>query len=217
MSRMRKKRRPSQFVRRSGFTLAELLVALTISGIILTSAVTLSFALGRANDVTSDAGRKQAQVRYATMRLSELIRNCRLMCFVSGDDVGLWRADDNADGKININELVYIERGPDADYLRLCEFTSGDNTTINLASMEPFATNWWSTYGGAANYVDLVPQCSSVQFSFDVPVPETRLVSISFKLFENGVVRTYETTARLRGWAGNLLNPAKSSIVSDDD
>ncbi|UCG46872.1 MAG: prepilin-type N-terminal cleavage/methylation domain-containing protein [Phycisphaerales bacterium] len=214
---MRKRTRPSLFVGRRGFTLAELLVALTISGIILSSAVTLSFALGRANEVTDDGSRKQAQVRYATMRLSELIRHCRLVCSVSGDDVGVWRADYNGDGKININELVYIERGPGADHLRLCEFTSGDGATIDLGSIEAFATNWWSAYGGSVNYVDLIPECSSVQFSFDVPVPETRLVSISFKLVENGVVRTYETTARLRGWAGNLLNPAKSSIVSDDD
>ena len=49
--------------RPGGFTLAELLVALTVSSIILAAVAALAYAVGSANDSTDDTERKQAQVR----------------------------------------------------------------------------------------------------------------------------------------------------------
>ena len=53
-----------------GFTLVELLLALIVTGIILTAVTTLAFAVGAANDATDDTSQKQAQVRFATLRIS---------------------------------------------------------------------------------------------------------------------------------------------------
>jgi prepilin-type N-terminal cleavage/methylation domain-containing protein len=197
---------------KKGFTLVELLVALVVTGIVLAAVATLAFAVGAANDVADDSSQKQAQVRYATLRISELIRHCKLICGTPGSDVAVWRADDNGNGQININELVYIERGTSEDYLRLCEFPSSDTSPVNLSDIETLSTSGYSV-----TYVPLVPQCSNVQFSFDAAPPNSRFMSISFDILENGIIRQYQISDTLRGWAGNLLDGSGNNIVSDDD
>ncbi len=197
---------------RTGFTLIELLLALIVTGIILTAVTTLAFAVGVANDTTDDTVQKQAQVRYATLRISDLIRRCRLICGTPNSDLALWRADNNADGQININELVYIERGVGKDYLRLCEFPSSDTSIVNLSDIQTLSTGTYSV-----TYVPLVPECSNVEFSLDSAPPYSRFVSISFDLLENGFLRQSQINAALSGWAGNLLDAGGNNIVSDDD
>ena len=196
----------------NGFTLVELLVALVVTGIVLAAVATLAFAVGAANDATDDSSQKQAQVRYATLRISELIRHCKLICGTPGDDLAVWRADDNGDGQININELVYIERGTGRDYLRLCEFPSSDTSLVNLSDIDTLST---SDY--VVTYVSLVPQCSNVEFGFDVATPNSRFVNIVFDVLENDIVHQYQISAVIRGWAGNLLDGSGNNIVSDDD
>jgi len=195
----------------NGFSLVELLVALVVTGIVLAAVATLAFAVGTANDVADDSSQKQAQVRYATLRISELIRHCKLICGTPGSDVAVWRADDNGNEQININELVYIERGTSGDYLRLCKFPSSDTSLVNLSDIETLSTSDYSV-----TYVPLVPQCGNVQFSFDVAPPNSRFVSIAFDVLENDIVRQYQISTALRGWAGNLLD-GSGNIVSDDD
>ncbi len=197
---------------KKGFTLVELLVALVVTGIVLAAVATLAFAMGTANDVADDSSQKQAQVRYATLRISELIRHCKLICGTPGGDLAVWRADDNGDGQVNINELVYIERGAGRDYLRLCEFPSSDTSPVNLSDIETLSTSDYSV-----TYVPLVPQCSNVEFSFNAAPPNSRFVSIAFDVLENDIVRRYQISAALRGWAGNLLDGSGNNIVSDDD
>ena len=198
-----------------GLTLVELIVAMIVTSIVLTAAVTLAYALDTVNDVTDDTSKMQAQIRFAALRISELIRHSRLVCSATGDDLAVWRADDDNDGQISISELVYIECGSARDHLRLCEFPSSNNTAINLSSIGSFATNWWSAYSSETNYT-LMPECSNVQFGFDVLPPQSRFVTISFDVIENGIARQCQINAKLRGWAGNLLD-GSGNIVSDDD
>jgi prepilin-type N-terminal cleavage/methylation domain-containing protein len=197
----------------NGFTLVELLVALIVAGIVLAAVATLAFAVGAANDETDDTSQKQAQIRQATLRISELIRHCKLICGTPDNNLAVWRADDNDDGQININELVYIERGAGWDILRLCEFPSSDASPVNLSDIETLSTSSYSV-----TYVPLVPQCSNVQFGFrpELP-PQSRFVTISFDIVENDTVRQYQISTALRGWAGNLLKDTGDSLVSDDD
>jgi prepilin-type N-terminal cleavage/methylation domain-containing protein len=201
----------------NAFTLVELLVALVVTSIVLTAVATLGFALGTANDSADDTRLKQAQVRYATVRISELIRHCKLICSGSSGDFAIWRADENGDGQININELVYIVRGLGRDRLMLCEFPSSDDSAIDLGSIEALSTNWWSAYSSEVSSTRLIPECGNVEFSSDAWPPLTRFVSISFDVLENGVVRQYQISAGLRGWSGNILNQAGDSFVGDDD
>ncbi|MCP4610808.1 MAG: prepilin-type N-terminal cleavage/methylation domain-containing protein [Planctomycetes bacterium] len=197
---------------KKGFTLVELLLALIVTGILLAAVTTLAFAVGAANDTTDDTSQKQAQVRFATLRISELIRHCKLICETPNGDLAIWRADNNGDEQININELVYIEKGTDSDYLRFCEFPLSDASIVNLSDIQMLSTSSYSV-----TYISLIPQCTNVQFSFDVVPPYSRFVSISYNVLENGIVRQYQINTTLRGWAGNLLDTGGNNIVSDDD
>lgn len=212
----------------NGFTLVELLVALVVTSIILTAVVTLAYALGTTNDTTDDTSQKQAQLRSATLRISELIRHCKLVCAVPspGDDIVIWKADDNPEnGKIDILELAYIERGNGGNYIRILEFSSCPEavaTGFRNQSSQIIALG----QSGRKNsfildcdevYTQLIPQCSEVQFFLDTPAPQTQLVGISFELQEGGVTRSYQINAAVRGWAGHLLSSDGMTIVGDDD
>jgi prepilin-type N-terminal cleavage/methylation domain-containing protein len=198
-----------------GFTLVELIVALIVTGIVLTASVTLALALEKANEATDDLSLKQAQVRFATLRIQELIRHCKLICSVSNGDFALWRADDNNDGHISIGEIVYIEWGPNRNYLRICEFPSSDSSVINISSINAVATNWWLPYSSDVEYIRVLPQCSNVQCGFDVSPPQSRFVSLTFDVMENDAPHQYQIETKIRGWAENLLDT--DNIVSDDD
>ena len=203
--------------KKNGLALLELIMALIVISIVVTAVVTLAYALDTVNDVSNDTGRMQAQIRFAALRVSELIRHSRLVCYAGGDDLAVWWADDDNNGQISISELVYIECGSVQDHLRICEFPSSNNTAINLNSIGAFATNWWLVYSTDVNYTDLMPECSNVEFGFlpGLP-PQSKFVTISFDVVENGIARQCQINAALRGWAGNLLDEG-GNIVNDDD
>lgn len=201
----------------NGFTFVELLVALVVASIVFVSVATLAYALGTANETSDDTSQKQAQVRIATLRISELIRQCKLICGTPGDDLAVWRADDNGNGQINPQELVYLEMGQDRNYVKLLDFPSAPDWRVTLSSI----------MGGTAKQelillcderrTQLVPVCSNAQVVLDLLPPWSKSVSISFDLVENGIIRQYQISAALRGWAGHLLETDGSCLVSDDD
>jgi prepilin-type N-terminal cleavage/methylation domain-containing protein len=202
-----------------GFTLVELMVALVVTSVILTSIVTLAFAMSSANDATDDTSLKQAQVRYATLRITELIRHCKLVCCATSDDLAIWRADENGNEQININELTYISADSGRDHIRLYECNNVSNPVVSLSEIDSVGTSWWLGFYDNDSYVELIAQCSNVQFcldNVDVP-PKSKLVSILFDLVENNVVHQYQINAAPGSWAGNLLSADGQSIVSDDD
>lgn len=203
--------------RENGLALIELIIAMIVTSIIATAVVTLAYALDTASDATDDTSKKQAQIRFAAMRISDLIRHAKLVCYAGTDDLAVWKADSNDDGQINIGELAYIEFGSAKDHVRLCEFSSSNSTAINISSIGSFASSWWSVYGAVVNYTNLIPECSNVDFGF-VPAlpPQSKFVTISFKIVENGIDRQCQINAALRGWSGNLLD-GSGNIVGDDD
>ncbi|MHC4124221.1 MAG: PilW family protein [Planctomycetota bacterium] len=204
-----------QFVK--GFTLVELIIALMVSSIILTAVVSFSFAMSRATDVCDDSGEKQAQVRFVAIKFSDLIKNCRLICTKAGNDFVLWRADDNGNGLININEILYIGSGGSESYVRMLEFESSSNPAIFNVNIGAASTGWWHMYGITARETMLIPQCSGVTLKTDVAPPQTRFAAVSFDIDEDGVTRNYQIGACLRSWAGHLLGSSGSITLDDDE
>lgn len=175
-----------------GFTLAELLVALMVTSIILTAVATLAYALGVANDASDDRAEKQAQVRYATLRITELIKYSKLVYAASESEILLW-LDENKDEQLADSELVVIKKvNLGNGEVQLCEFSSAPEPVV------------------------LIPRCSNVNYVLDPAAPQTRLVRISFDLEENGITHNYQINAKLCSWAGHLLDEI-GFIVSDDD
>ncbi|MDD5064307.1 MAG: type II secretion system protein [Phycisphaerae bacterium] len=176
----------------NGFTFVELLMALMVVSIVLAATATLAYTLGAVNETTNDMAEKQAQVRFASVRISELIRHCKLICGDTATSITIWKSDDNSDNVIDSSEQTYIEAVDGKLQLR-----------------DP-----------GADPVVLIAQCSNVQFQFDEPsllVMKRKFVSISFDIVEDIATRRYQINAALRGWAGNLLNTAGDAVASDDD
>ena len=204
---------------KNGLTLIELLVAMVVTSIVMTAVATLAFAVSSANKATDDTSRKQAQIRFATMKISELIRHSKLICYINSEELVVWRADETLGGEntINVGELVYIETS--GNRIRLMDFA---DVPIWL-QMQPFtlaqltSLKAWFMSHCTERYADLVPECSNVQFGF-LPAlpPRSRFVTISFDVAENGVEHRHQINAALLGWAGNLLSDS-DDIVSDDD
>jgi hypothetical protein len=199
------------------FSLVELQVTLVVTSILLLAVTTLAFAMSSATRASDDTIFKEAQLRQARLRIGELIRNCKLICAAPGNDLAVWRADPNNDGRINVGELVYIERGDGLNTLRLCQFSPAENDVETLQSLAVATTKESLVAKYAETYAILIPMCEDVQFHLDPDPPFTRRVTISFRLIENGTAHPYEVSMALRGWAGNLLNDAGDAIVGDDD
>ncbi len=202
---------------KSGFTLIELLVALMVMSIVLAAVATLAFAMGSANDASDDTSQKQAQVRYATLKLSDLIKSCKLICGAADNDLAIWRADDNDDGQINPTELVYLEAGQDRNYLRLLDFPSAWSWPVLLSSIQSGTAKEELKLIFEERQTVLLAECSNVEFCLDSAAPQSRFVSLLFDVTENEVEHQYQINAAVRGWAGHLLDADGDSIVSDDD
>jgi len=204
---------------KKGLTLVELMVAIVITSIVMGAVATLAFAMSSATRATDDTSEKQAQVRFATMRISELIRHSKLICYVNSEELAIWRDDDTPGGEdqINAGELVYIETGDNR--IRLMDFSDVpaplETTALTLSQLEGLKPSLMSDC--TERYAVLVPECSNVEFGF-LPAlpPQTKFVTISFDVLEDNAVRTYQTNATVRSWAGNLLD-GSNEIVSDDD
>lgn len=205
---------------KNGLTLIELLVAMVITSIVMTAVATLAFAVSSANKATDDTSRKQAEIRFATLKISELIRHSKLICYITNEDMLVWRADDTpgGDNGINVGELVYIETG--GNTIRLLDFTDvpvGFQTfPFTLAQLSGLKA--WFISECTERYTVLVPECSNVQFGF-LPAlpPRSRFVTVSFDIAENGVEHPYQISAALLGWAGNLISDSNDIVTGDDD
>ncbi|MBP8911777.1 MAG: prepilin-type N-terminal cleavage/methylation domain-containing protein [Phycisphaerae bacterium] len=205
----------------TGFTLVELLVGLMVTSILLSAVATLAFAMSRAATVGGDRARMQARIRPTTMYLSELVSNCKLICAAPDNDLVLWRADDNNNGRINLNELIYLERGSNRDMVRLCEFPPVNppvNPEYTLSQLaQPLTKNQLRNLY-SLKYTLLISDCNNVQFKFlDAEPPRTRLLVVTFGFFENGEYQRYETVVRVRSRADYLLSPTGVIVTSDDD
>lgn len=211
-----------QEYRGRAFTLVELLVALMVASVILTVVMTLAFAMATAIENSDDTAKKQAEVRYAMLTITELIKQSKLICGTPGNDLAIWKSDDDNDEKIDVTELVYIETGSKNNYIQLLDFPTKQKWLpkwLKHPDLNNIQNPWFTIilkWYCPERYVVLVEQCSDAQFLLDAVPPKTEFVNISFNLEENGVSHQYQISASLRTRAGHLLN-SKGRIVSDDD
>jgi prepilin-type N-terminal cleavage/methylation domain-containing protein len=206
-------------MKNKGFTLAEVLMAVWVMSIILTAVATLSFALGSANDSADKTSEIQSKIRYTTIRLGDLIKNSKLVCYNFGSELAVWRADDNGDGKINAKELVYIETGSSNNCIKLLEFRPTGPTAsvqLTLASISNGSAKVWCKGNSPYSYTTLIDNCSYAIFTTDTAAPFSKRVSMFFGISQNGIIQNYQLSTYLRCQADYLLN-ASGQIVSDDD
>jgi prepilin-type N-terminal cleavage/methylation domain-containing protein len=205
---------------RRGFTLVELIMAMTVTGIILAAVATLAFALGSANSSADDTSEIQSRIRYTTVRFGELVRNCKLICYHYGIEAVLWRADDNCDNKINPGELVYIETGNSDHQIRLLSFKptgAAASTVLTLAAISTSGTKETLIATCSPSYITLMDNCVNVWFLTDTAPPFGKRLDMFFTIQQKGIVQTYQCSAFLRAQAEYLLDGSGVIISSDDD
>jgi len=204
-----------------GFTVIELLIGMLITSIVLSAVATFAFAMSVASAASDDTTLQQAQVRQATLRLKDLVGRCKLLCAAPGTDLVIWRADDNpGDNQINLNELVYLERGQDCNELRLCQFTAADNPHVTLSDLAQVATKAQLLAAYPATVTPLTAQAKDVAFAFYPAAPAVtgvKCLSVSFTLTGTGGAHRYECVTALHGRAAYLLTPAGDALVNTDD
>jgi len=203
--------------------MVELMVAMVVTGFITAAAATLAFAFSSANETSDEISVKQAQIRFANLRLKELISHSKLVCAKTNQDLILWAEDADNDNKMDVEEVVYIETGPDNDYIQLLEFKTAEPWLVSgfggcnqIASLGVYDVKL-SFMGGTTYYrTRLIQSCSNISFTLDKAAPRTEFVSISFDLDVDGISQTHQINAKLKCWADNLLS-SSGTLVSDDD
>ncbi len=196
--------------KRAGFTTVELLVAMMVCAIVLTSVASLAYALNSASRITDKISEHQMALRCATVRISELAKHS-VMAFATPDsEIALWTGDDNNDGLINGSELVYVLTT--GETLKLLDFP-GQNLSVTIENIETGAGKTALVNNTDERYMTILPECSNVQFN----LTDGTFVSILFDLTENGITNTYQICARLRCSAEHLLNSAGQLDGGGDD
>jgi len=213
---------------KNGFTLVELLVALSVTSIILGAVAALAFAATSANDATNESARVNTELRTATLRLTELLSRAKLIAGTPSGDTVVW-AHDNGDAagygagnnQINAAEVVFME--VHSNKINLVTYTptawTVDWFRTSTFSIWLLKTGWaeylMSTYGNR-NELVILPRAANITCSLDTLPPYTRRIEISFDLQTDGIDHTHKITAYLRSHAGHLLDAA-GEIAADDD
>ncbi len=211
-----------------GFTLVELLVALSVSSVILGAVAALAYAATSANDSSNEAARVNTQLRTATLRITELIRHCKMIAGTPGGDIVIW-VDDNGDStgiganndQINAAELVFME--VHSNKINLVTYTPQSwstawfqTTVFTVASIKSsWAEMLLSSYGIRKELV-VLPSATNITCSLDTLPPYTQYFELSFDLEADGIQRTHQISAHLQGYSGHLIN-ASGEITGDDD
>ena len=204
---------------RNGFTLPECILSLMVVGIILAAAATLAFAMNSAEKVTDKMGESQTYVRYATMRVSELIRNCNMVFATSyfRNGIVVW-TDDDGDGQIDPLELVYVEYDSINAELDMVSYSN-----LAVGAVDRFAVNEVKSGSaritleaiGTGRYTNIVFGCTAALFSVADPVGD--LVNISFIVKEDDISKLYQITSRRMVSMDYLLDGSGNLLSGDDD
>ena len=216
-------KRNSKHVWRKGFTLVELLVALTVSSIVLGAVGTLAFAMGAASKSLDEANRAQVYSRFSTVLLRDTLRYGRQAFATPDGNIAIWQADNNSDGLIDGSELIFFRVLAQELQLREFAFTNGEVApVVAIAEIED-----GTAYSGLVQLaldnenVDdrqtlKLPDCSEVTFTIWDP-PANKYLNLTYKLTENGVTTKYQVNTQLMCSADNLIDYGVGQIVEDDD
>jgi len=167
-----------------GFTLCELIIALSVTAVIMSAAVTLVYALSSATRSSDELMRNDTVLRSSTLRISEMIRHSNLVRTTIRGGVVIW-TDGNTDGKIDSVEIDYIEPSTDGSSIQMLKYpTTGQNLPL-------FWIRWF--VASRTLHATLIPDCSNITFTVN-----DSLITISFDINQDGTSRNHQITAAVR-------------------
>jgi prepilin-type N-terminal cleavage/methylation domain-containing protein len=220
--------------RRKGFTLVEVLVATTVMAVILAAVATLASAMSNADRETKNMSEQQAQIRYTTMRITELIRNASLIVPVTEPRIGfcIWTdSDENtyADGI----DLVFIEidialssvvesaladgkqyKSTGQSAIEILEISVYEDDDFWISEIENGDARWdcigWGTY----RFTTVIPECSDAEVFVD---KNRKFASLKFTVNENGRDIQYQISGTARCSVEHVLDSSGEHIWPDTD
>jgi prepilin-type N-terminal cleavage/methylation domain-containing protein len=219
--------------RTRAFTLLEVLIATTVMTIILAAVAALASAMSNADRETKNMSEQQAQIRYTTMRIGELIRNASLIVPVNDPRIGfcVW-TDSDEDGRADGIELVYVEinialasateqalaegtlyQSNGQGGIEILEFlTQGD--TFTISQIEDATARGTCLGSGTSRFTTIIPKCSNAEVFID---KDRKFVSMKFTVNENGRDIQYQMSGTRRCSAVHVLNSSGELIYPDTD
>jgi len=214
--------------RQYGFTLAELLVAMMITSLILGAVAAIAHAMSSANDKAEISSTSQAQVRFASHRINEMIKFSRLVFDIPGEGIAVWVNDDGfggfgeGDDKVNPAELTFLRfNNGNLEYIRYSPTYSSESwfeqKAFTVTEIQSGLAQTLLDSQCDKSAITIVSSASSGRFVLDTFAPFTRQVTIEFEVEENGINRSYKINTAVLGWAGYLLDSSGEIVSSDDD
>lgn len=206
--------------RKFAFTLVELLVALMVTAIVIGAVAALAFAASTADTVTDSSDKFEAELRFSTVKINDIVRYCKLIICSDSAGCHIWQLDKDNDGQIDTDETVLIEFNTTSKCLQMVEFTLPPplvNIPLDLLSFQNGITGPLLKQNCNPKYTVLVNNCRNVKFITDQSPPYTTMLSITFDSAADGAIRTYQINTSLRCWAGFQIDEAGGLNTSDDD
>jgi len=117
---------------KKAFTLAELLMALSLTAVIALAAATLAGALSSAREQTDAMAGAIQSGRAAMMNLDASLRKARLVTAAEANSLVIWTGDANEDERINVNELVLLTSQPASQTVERWEVFFPDSLSLKL-------------------------------------------------------------------------------------
>lgn len=191
---------------RRGFTMVEILLALSLAGLLALAVAMMLLAVGSATDEAIDTRQLVVHEQVAIVRLGDVLRSSVMILDESADALVVWRADDDGDGVPRLSEITRIEWDGADDVVRTYTTSVGiadpDDTIFTLADdfdAETAARAGTADYPGAVLAAGISAWAVALD---DADAQAARLARVSITVEDDSGTIDAEVLAALRASAG---------------
>lgn len=171
-----------------GFTLVEILLALSITSLIAMTVASMLFGVGAAVDRGGTSRARLAARDVASNRLDNQIRNGGRVLAAGTDWIVLWTSDANANNKPNLAEIRRVEFDSAGHQLRSyaapATLSESNNTAYNFDADFSSIT---SNLKGSANFVEtpVMPDIQGLALTVPTPLNTAKLIHYTLTLSDD--------------------------------
>lgn len=202
---------------KSGFTLMELTIAMTITVITSLAVAGATVAISKAHAGSEDFYQSLQTGRYSMFKIQSTVQKAKLITFCSPSSILLWLDDTNNDGTGNMDELGFITHAANEVRFYRLAFPANMvalNTTVPL-SQAVSSTSLISqiTASAYAPPTVLATDVTSVNFSATPSPPMATLVKITLTVGTGNEAMTLRSAAATRAGATGKVGISDGQYV----
>jgi len=196
--------------RRRGFTFIEMMIAASISAMILAATATMVSAVSNAAIDTRDKRNAKKVGRMAVKRLATYIRTARAIGTVEDHAIVLWDGDRNEDDRVNLYEISLVQYQPMNEQLvrfKMQPVTVGDvGPEVAMADFTSVANVIALSTGETVNTTVIADNIVAFDFNAYPSTTETRIVNFGLDVAWKGEPLTFRKSVSPRASADYLFN-----------